>query len=223
MHNPHICPTVANKIKYYNRYPIKIQQAIKEEEQQQMGTGICIFDHLFQTINKKHSKSNTVIELSGSYGKSSLAISFAISYLLSTSEVIKNSKPPQVIIFDCDNGLHIPNIILMLRTAILRKEGQRQHYHQNIQEQTQKINNEIISCLQRIHICSPKDYSIGLLSSLEILIHSCSEHNYPVLLIINSLSSFDNRTKMLEEIQKGVSGKMIFIVIYRILLPSIRI
>jgi len=32
MHNPYICPTIANKIKYYNRYPIKIQQAIKEEE-----------------------------------------------------------------------------------------------------------------------------------------------------------------------------------------------
>jgi len=94
-----------------------------------MGTEICIFDHLFQITNKKHSKSNTVIELSGSCGKSSLAISFAISYLLSTSEVIKNSKPPQVIIFDCDNGLHIPNIISMLHAAILRKEGQRQHYH----------------------------------------------------------------------------------------------
>ena len=82
-------------------------------------------------------------------------------------------------LFDCDNGTHMPNIISALRASMLRKEGQRQQYHYQQQQQYQdrikqqeiKLHNCIISHLQRMHICSPKDCTTDLLSSLETLKH----------------------------------------------------
>lgn len=148
---------------------------------------------------------------------------------------------PQVVILDLDHGIHATKFILSVREAVIRRweeaslarkwqreqqksktsEGKAQDEINALDEQ-RKIESAMSSCLGRIHIIQPRDFTyLTLVATVESLKRkletekkqsksksSSTLQEPPTLILIDSLSTLDASTRAQESLptMSGNSG-----------------
>ena len=152
--------------------------------------------------NNSVKNTNVVLEISGGtgVGKTTLVTSIAASFLAATSRFIfpaqyntdcsdsttsstsqTTQQQPQVIFIDSEYGLHACHLASTVRASIIRMWEKQQietHSHHQVMhigdshERYQKLEQEILSALARIHITRPNDLDIGYVSTLEAIRHA---------------------------------------------------
>mmetsp|Transcript_40490 Transcript_40490/g.47388 ORF Transcript_40490/g.47388 Transcript_40490/m.47388 type:complete len:512 (+) Transcript_40490:98-1633(+) len=141
---------------------------------------------------------------------------------------------PLVVLFDTESGIHIPALVNAVRAAVLRKYrssnfAPEYNNKESIRDgpSTNMIETEIAINLSRIHLCRPCD-NFDLICAFEALRNSLEvkenekvdinnpllfqrridKSRAPVMILLDSISSFEKRDKMMEDMKskKGESG-----------------
>jgi len=188
-----------------------------------------------------------VIEIRGASGtgKTSLLLSLAANYIASTSfscfdisckdeeesnhcfgSSLHSTSPPPVVILDSEHDVHIPNVAVAVRHAVLRRWNETTLIRKNMSSKQQQvpeeedewklIDAEIQQSLGRIHIIQPRDYTTGFIPTLESLRFSLDQAaadttkediaRPPLMVLMNSLSTFDALDQMYESLPTTTSS-----------------
>jgi hypothetical protein len=216
-----------------------------------MGTGINFIDQILES-RKLTSQIALEIVGKTKTGKTKLLMVLAANYAAATSvacmgpihNFIGHDQMAPVVIFDPNYSIDFEEVVGMVRVAVLRRWNATSEFRQCFKifvrnqsdsedlmepmaegaerDDSQDIEKDILSVLNRIHIVRPNDISSGYIAALESLrqaLDKISAENQgtsfpPVLLLFDSvLSAFQLSNKMQEALPNGIglSGKNEFL------------